>query len=59
MRSDAFSKRHPAVNFAFFLGAICAAVIIQHPAYLAVGIFFSTGEKGFGTFFLCCPFSWC
>lgn len=38
MRSDAFSKRHPAVNFAFFLGAICAAVIIQHPAYLAVGI---------------------
>ena len=38
MHSDAFSKRHPAVNFAFFLGAICAAVIIQHPAYLAVGI---------------------
>lgn len=38
MRSDAFSKCHPAVNFAFFLGAICAAVIIQHPAYLAVGI---------------------
>ena len=38
MRSDAFSKRHPAVNFAFFLGAICAAVVIQHPAYLAVGI---------------------
>ena len=38
MRSDAFSKRHPAVNFAFFLGAICSAVIIQHPAYLAVGI---------------------
>ena len=38
MSSDAFSKRHPAVNFAFFLGAICAAVVIQHPAYLAVGI---------------------
>ena len=38
MHSDAFSKRHPAVDFAFFLGAICSAVIIQHPAYLAVGI---------------------
>ena len=35
---DAFSKRHPAVNFAFFLGAIGCAVVIQHPAYLAVGI---------------------
>ena len=22
MRADAFSKRHPAVNFVFFLGAI-------------------------------------
>ena len=38
MGNDAFSNCHPAVNFAFFLGAICAAVIIQHPAYLAVGI---------------------
>ena len=35
---DTFSKRHPAVNFAFFLGAIGCAVVIQHPAYLAVGI---------------------
>lgn len=38
MGNDAFSNCHPAVNFAFFLGAICSAVIIQHPAYLAVGI---------------------
>ena len=35
---DAFSKRHPVVNFAFFAGAIGSAVVIQHPAYLAVGI---------------------
>lgn len=38
MRSDAFSKRHPAVNFAFFLGAIGYAVVIQHPAYVVLGI---------------------
>ena len=35
MRSDAFSRYHPAVNFFFFLGAICFGVVIQHPAYLA------------------------
>ena len=35
---DAFSKCHPAVNFLFFAGAIGAAVMIQHPAYLAAGI---------------------
>ena len=39
MRQDAFSNRHPAVNFAFFLVIICCAAVIQHPAYLAVGIF--------------------
>jgi len=38
MRSDAFSKCHPAVNFLFFAGAIGASVLIQHPAYLLVGI---------------------
>ena len=38
MRSDAFSKCHPAVNFAFFLGAIGCAVVIQHPAYVVLGI---------------------
>lgn len=34
---DAFSKRHPAVNFLFFVGAICLAVVIQHPAYVLAG----------------------
>lgn len=55
MRQDAFSKRHPAVNFAFFLAAICCAAVIQHPAYLAVGIGSGTcyylllhGKKGIG-----------
>ena len=38
MSSDAFSNRHPAVNFVFFLVVICCAAVIQHPAYLAVGI---------------------
>ena len=36
--TDAFSKCHPAVNFLFFAGAIGGAVLIQHPAYLLVGI---------------------
>ena len=34
---DAFSERHPAVNFLFFLGVILAAVLIQHPAYVVAG----------------------
>ena len=38
MKNDAFSKFHPAVNFLFFLGAICYGVVIQHPAYLFVSI---------------------
>ena len=37
MSMDAFSKRHPIVNFIFFLGAIGFGVVIQHPAYLAAG----------------------
>ena len=36
--TDAFSKRHPAVNFLFFAGAIVLTVVIQHPAYLLAGI---------------------
>lgn len=36
--ADAFSKCHPAVNFLFFVGAIGAGVVIQHPAYLIAGI---------------------
>ena len=35
---DAFSKCHPAVNFLFFVGAIGAGVVIQHPVYLIAGI---------------------
>lgn len=38
MRSDAFSKRHPAVNFAFFVAVIVSVVLIQHPAYLLAGL---------------------
>ena len=36
--TDAFSKCHPAINFLFFAGAIGTSVMIQHPAYLLVGI---------------------
>ncbi len=38
MRTDAFSKYHPAVNFLFFMGAIISTVLIQHPAYLLSGM---------------------
>lgn len=38
MRADALSKRHPAVSFLFFAGAITAAMLIQHPAYLLAGV---------------------
>lgn len=38
MRDDAFSKRHPAVNFVFFAGAMICTVVIQHPAYLSAGM---------------------
>lgn len=36
--TDAFSQYHPAVNFAFFVGAIGCGVVIQHPAYLIAGV---------------------
>lgn len=35
---DAFSKCHPAVNAVFFVGAMCAGVLLQHPVYLCIGI---------------------
>lgn len=38
MNYDAFSKRHPLINFVFFMGAMGCGVVIQHPAYLLVGI---------------------
>ena len=53
MNQDAFSKRHPIVNFLFFLGAIGFGVMIQHPMYLLAGFFCSAayylqlnGRKG-------------
>lgn len=53
MNQDAFSKRHPVVNFIFFLGAIGFGVMIQHPAYLLAGFISSVsyylclnGRKG-------------
>lgn len=65
MIQDAFSKRHPIVNFMFFLGAIGFGVMVQHPAYLVAGFLASTsyylllnGRKGLkmlagmGLFFL-------
>ena len=42
MMQDAFSKRHPIVNFIFFLGAIGFGVMIQHPVYLIAGFLCST-----------------
>lgn len=43
MGTDAFSKCHPLTNFLFFLGAICFAVVIQHPAYIAVSVVCGAG----------------
>lgn len=37
MNSDAFSRYHPAVSFAFFAGAIGFGVVFLHPAYLLAG----------------------
>ena len=53
MTVDAFSKRHPMVNFLFFMGAIGFGIVIQHPAYLIAGFVCGTtyylllnGRKG-------------
>jgi len=53
MNRDAFSNCHPAVNFGFFIGAICLGVVIQHPAYIALSVVSATsyylllnGRKG-------------
>ena len=46
MNNDAFSKFHPAVNFAFFVIAIVFGVVFQHPAYLAAAL------VGAGTYYL-------
>lgn len=38
MKETYFAKLHPAVCFAFFMAAICMAVLVQHPAYLAASL---------------------
>ena len=60
--TDAFSKRHPAVNFLFFAGAIGMSVVIQHPVYLLAGVltggayyFLLNGRKGVKTILLLLP----
>lgn len=56
MTENAFSKCHPAVNFLFFVGAICFAVTIQHPIYLLASVLASgtyymllNGRRGWKT----------
>ena len=62
MVSDAFSKRHPIVNFLFFLGAIGFGMVILHPAYLITGFVCGTmyylllkGKKGIKTLLALMP----
>ncbi len=43
MKTDAFSKCHPLVNFIFFLGAIGFGMVLLHPAYIAVGLLCGAG----------------
>ena len=59
---DAFSKCHPVVNFLFFAGAIGLSVMIQHPAYLLVGLLTGAiyylllnGPKGIKTVLILLP----
>ena len=62
MKSDAFSKLHPAVNLLFFIGAIAFGVLLQHPVYLLAGIFaggayylFLSGRRGLKNISLMIP----
>lgn len=38
MKTDAFSRCHPLVNFVYFVFAIGFGVVIQHPAYLLAAV---------------------
>ena len=38
MKTDAFSRCHPVVNFVYFLLAIGFGVVIQHPVYMLAGV---------------------
>lgn len=43
MEHDAFSQRHPLVNFMFFVGAIGCSAVLLHPAYLAAELLCAGG----------------
>ena len=62
MKTDAFSKLHPAVNLLFFIGAIAFGVLLQHPVYLLAGVFasgvyylFLSGRKGIRSILMMIP----
>ena len=38
MRQNTFARCHPLVNLIYFVGVICFAAVIQHPAYLIAGL---------------------
>ena len=38
MKTDAFSRCHPAVNFVYFALAIAFGVVVQHPAYMLAAV---------------------
>jgi len=63
MKETRFAKLHPAVCFAFLMTAICLAVLVQHPAYLAASIVAAlclnislSGKKAVRSFLMLLPF---
>ncbi len=42
MKQDAFSSCHPAVNFAYFVGAMGFSMVFQHPAYVIASVLCSS-----------------
>ena len=62
MKTDAFSRCHPVVNFIYFVFAIGFGVVIQHPAYLLAAVLGSaayylllSGAKGMKMIFAILP----
>lgn len=62
MKETRFAKLHPALCFAFLIAAICFAVVIQHPAYLAVSLLCAlclnislSGKKALRSFLMYLP----
>lgn len=43
MKTDAFARFHPAVNFCFFAAAIGLSMFLMHPVFLAVSLLCSGG----------------